>query len=96
MEPNESELVRSDREEAVLRLKKRRDFEAHLVTYVVVNAAIWVIWAVAGTGYPWPAWITVGWAIGLIMNAWDVFFRRPISEADVQREIERLHPQHHH
>jgi hypothetical protein len=34
------------------------------------------------------------WAIGLVMNAWDVFLRRPITEADVQHEIERLHPHH--
>jgi hypothetical protein len=84
----------SDREQAMEHLKKRRDLQAHLVTYLVVNAALWVIWAVTGAGYPWPAWVTGAWAIGLLLNAWDVYLRRPITEAEVEREIERLHPQH--
>jgi 2TM domain len=88
------EPVRTEREEALLRLKKRRDFQGHLITYVVVNVALWAVWAATGAGYAWPAWITGGWGIGLILNAWDVFFRSPISEADVQHEINRLHPQH--
>jgi len=53
---------------------------------------MWALWAATGTGYPWPAWVTGLWAIGLVMNAWDVHFRAPITESDVQREIERLHP----
>jgi 2TM domain-containing protein len=91
---NDVEPVRTEREEALLRLKKRRDFQGHLVAYAVVNAALWAIWGATGAGYVWPAWVSGGWAIGLILNAWDAFFRAPISEADVQREIKRLHPQH--
>lgn len=91
---NDVEPVRTEREEALLSLKKRRDFQGHLIAYVVVNAALWAVWAATGAGYAWPAWITGGWAIGLILNVWDVFFRPPISEAEVQREISRLHPQH--
>lgn len=89
MTNNEPELVESERELAVSRVKKRRDFHTHLVAYVVVNAALWAIWAVTGAGYPWPAWVTGGWAIGVVLNAWDVYMRRPITEADVQRELDR-------
>jgi 2TM domain len=77
------------REQALDRLKKRRDFQGHVVAYVVVNVALWVIWAVTGAGYPWPAWVTGGWAIGLVLNAWDVYFRAPITEGDVEREMKR-------
>ena len=77
------------REEAVARIKKRRDFKAHLLTFVVVNAALWILWAVTGAGYPWPAWITGFWSIGLIMNAWEVYFRRPISEAEIEAEMRK-------
>jgi len=84
----------NERDEALARLKKRRDLQAHVVTYVVVNAALWAIWAVTGAGYPWPAWVTGGWGLGLMLNVWDVYGRAPITEADVQREIERLHHQH--
>ncbi|MBS1894225.1 MAG: 2TM domain-containing protein [Actinobacteria bacterium] len=80
----------TDRERALARIHKKRDFQGHVATYVVVNAAIWAIWAVTGAGYPWPAWVTGGWGIGLVLNAWDVYLRAPITEAEVQREMDRL------
>lgn len=86
----ESEQAGSEREQAIERLKKRRDFQGHLASYVVVNAALWGIWAITGGGYPWPAWVTGGWAIGVLLNAWDVYFRTPITDADVEREMERI------
>jgi hypothetical protein len=82
------------RQEALEQLKKRRDFVGHLVVYAVVNGAVWAIWLLTGSGYPWPAWLSGAWAIGLLLNAWDVFGRRPITEAQIGREIERLRPQH--
>jgi hypothetical protein len=51
------------------------------------------IWALTGTGYPWPIWMSGVWAIGLLLNAWDVYGRRPITEAEIRREIEHLRPQ---
>jgi len=89
MTENDIEPLESEREVALRRLKKRRDFQSHLVACVVVNAAVWVIWALTGAGYPWPAWVTGVWAIGLLLNGWDVYMRPPISEADVQHELER-------
>lgn len=77
------------REEALQRIKKRRDLSAHFVSYVVINAALWAVWAVTGAGYPWPAWVTGGWAIGLLLNAWEVYGRRPITETDIWREMDR-------
>jgi len=81
-----------ERELALARLKKRRDLQNHVAVYLVVNVAVWVTWATTGAGYPWPAWLTGIWGIGLVLNAWEVYFRRPITDADVEREIERLHP----
>ncbi len=82
------------RQEALARLKRRREFQNHLVAYIVINAAVWVIWATTGAGYPWPAWLTGLWGIGLVLNGWDVYLRRPITNADVEREISRLHTPH--
>ena len=90
---DELEQPMSEREQALLSLKKRRDLQGHAVAYLVVNAAVWAVWAATGADNLWPAWITGIWAIGLVLNAWDVYFRRPVTEADVRREIERLHPQ---
>jgi hypothetical protein len=90
MSENDAEPL-GERQAALVRLKKRRDFQNHLVTFVVINAAVWVIWATTGAGYPWPAWLTGIWGIGLLLNAWEVYLRRPITDADVEHEIERLH-----
>ena len=87
---DELEQSGSVRDQALERLKKRRDFQGHVVAYVVVNVALWAIWAVTGGGYPWPAWVTGGWAIGLLLNFWDVYIRAPITDADVEREVGRL------
>jgi hypothetical protein len=34
-----------------------------------------------GAGYFWPAWIIGLWGLGLVLHAWDLFVRRPVSEA---------------
>jgi hypothetical protein len=76
------------------RVQKRRDFTGHLVAYVVVNAMLVGIWAIGGRGYFWPAWVLLGWGIGVILNAWDVYFRRPITDADIDREVRNLEAGH--
>jgi 2TM domain len=78
------------RDQAVTQLKKRRDFHAHLLVYVLVNAFLVVIWAVTGVhGFFWPIFLIAIWGIGVVMNAWDVYWRHPITETDIQHEIER-------
>jgi hypothetical protein len=77
-------------DQAVTQLKKRRDFHAHLLVYVLFNAFLVVIWAVIGVHwFFWPIFPIAGWGIGVVMNAWDVYWRHPITEADIQHEIER-------
>lgn len=85
---------RAVRDQALIRLKKGRDFEAHAFVYVIVNAVVWGIWTVPASSshswWPWPVLVTLGWGIGLVMNACDVYVRRPITEDDLQREIAHL------
>jgi hypothetical protein len=82
------------REQALDRLKKRRDLKAHALVYLLVNLSIWGVWAViaatSGSSWPWPVFLTLFWGIGLAMNEWDVYFRRPITEQQLQQEIDRL------
>jgi len=75
------------REVAIKRVKARRDFKTHVVVYVLVNALLVVIWAFSGAGYFWPIWIIAGWGIGLALNAWTVYFEKPISEDEIRREM---------
>ena len=72
------------------RLKKRRDFHAHVLVYVLVNGFLVLIWALTGAaGFFWPAFLIAAWGIGLVLNAWDVYWRREITEQDIQHEMER-------
>lgn len=78
------------RDQAIERLKKRRDFKAHLLMYVTVNAFLVVIWAVSDAGFFWPIFPILGWGIGVVANAWDVYGRKPISDEEIRREVDRL------
>ena len=78
------------REQARKRVAKRRDLGAHFVTYCLFNAMLIGIWAISGAGYFWPAWILLGWGVALVLNVWDVYFRRPVTERDIDREMDRM------
>lgn len=86
------------RDQALSQLKKQRDLKAHVLVYTLVNLTIWGIWGVIAatshSSWPWPVFLTLFWGIGLAMNAWDVYFRRPITEHDLEREIDRLQSSH--
>lgn len=71
------------------RVQARRDLANHAIVYVVVNAFFVGMWWFTGAEYFWPAWIIGGWGIGLALNAWEVLFRRPITEAEIEREMHR-------
>jgi hypothetical protein len=79
------------RDEAVKRLRKKQDFHAHVLVFVLINAVIWMLWALTDSdGFPWAVFLTAFWGIGLVMNGWDVYARRPFTEAQIRAEVERL------
>jgi len=87
-ERNDEDMLR---QRAIRQVKKRRDFYGHLLVFALVNGAAIAIWATVGDGgFFWPIFLLFGWGIGLIMNAWDVFYRGYEDEGQIQREIERL------
>ncbi len=51
------------REQALERIKRKRKFRRDVVIYVLVNAGLWVIWAIDGakTDDVWPAWVSGIW-----------------------------------
>jgi len=78
------------REAARKRIEDRRGFVPHLIIYLVLNTGLVLLWVSAGGhGFFWPGIILVGWGIGVLMHAWNAFFSKPISEADVDRELRR-------
>jgi hypothetical protein len=86
MEASDDQL----REQARKRLKKKRDFRTHVLMYVLVNALLVVIWAVSDSGFFWPIFPIAGWGIGLAADAWATFGEKPISEAEIDEEVEKL------
>ena len=62
----------------------------HALIYLLVNGFLVVIWAVTSGDFFWPIFPIAGWGIGLAANAWEVYGRRPISEAEIRREMDRL------
>jgi uncharacterized membrane protein len=75
---------------AILRIKKRSELKAHLFAYVVVNGFLVAIWAITGAGFFWPIFPMLGWGVGVVFNAWDVYRRTTPTEEEVQREMRRL------
>jgi len=77
------------RDQAIEHLKKQRDFRGHLLVYLLVNTFLVVIWAITSHGFFWPAFVIVGWGIAVVMNAWDVYGRKDISEEAILHEVGR-------
>jgi hypothetical protein len=88
------------RKEAIASLKRKRRFANDAMTYVAVNGVLWVIWALTDRttdgAIPWPAWVSAIWGFFLALDAWKAYSpwprstHRPITDAEIDREIERL------
>jgi adenylate cyclase len=89
----ESPPVRStlsvDHHAAMERIRAKRGFSVHASVYAAVNLLLIVIWAITSRGYFWPIWPILGWGLGLGMNYWAVYLRRPISDDEIRRELEK-------
>ena len=80
------------RDKAVERIKRKRDFLGHVVLYVLINAGLWVIWAIDGanTDDLWPAWVSGIWLVILVLDAIKVYGERPISDQRIEEEMRRI------
>jgi hypothetical protein len=88
---SESTEQQSLRDQALMRLKKKRDFVGHLLLYLAVNALCLGIWLSNGANLSdfWPIFPLAFWGILLGLHARDVFLSPP-SEAAIQKEVDRL------
>jgi hypothetical protein len=78
-------------DKAAKQIKKRRDFYAHLLVYLLMNGFFVVIWAITTMpGFFWPVFLIGIWGIGVVMNAWDVYGRSDIGEDDIRREMDHM------
>jgi hypothetical protein len=87
------------RTEAIASLKRKRKFAQDAIGYVSVNGVLWLIWALSDRStdgsMPWPAWVSAIWGFLLAVDAWRAYgswpasLHRPITEADIEREMKR-------
>jgi hypothetical protein len=73
------------------RLENKRGFWNFFAVFVVVSVGLIAIWALTGAGFFWPAFPIGGMAIGVAFSAWGAYGQKPITEADIDREVERGH-----
>jgi hypothetical protein len=52
-----------------------------------VNGMLIGIWAVTGAGFFWPIFVILAWGVGLALHAWNVYGVKPITEAEIRREM---------
>lgn len=78
------------RHQALTRVKAKRQFQSNIVTYVLANALLVGIWAITGAGLFWPGFVLAGWGIGLVLHGWSVYGQKPISEDEIQAEMEKV------
>jgi ABC-type phosphate transport system auxiliary subunit len=77
-------------EQAKDNLEKKRAFSVQVAGAVAVNLFMIAIWALSGMGYFWPAWVMVATVFGIGTQAWHLYGRKPITQADIDAEVERL------
>jgi hypothetical protein len=70
---------------ALKRLKTKREFRQHVVSYAIVNtglAGIWLVTALqTGAWFPWFVFPVLGWGIGLGFHAWAAYGPPPAPTA---------------
>jgi hypothetical protein len=88
---NGADAVRVDeRELARKRVERKHKFRGDVVAYLVVNLFLVGLWAAAGFGYFWPGWVLAGWGLLLVLDAWNAYYRRPVTEDEIDEELRSL------
>jgi hypothetical protein len=81
-------MVQFARELAIKQLRKKRDLQAHLLAYVLVNLLLNAIWLLTSPGgFYWPMIPLLGWGIGVAFHVWDVYVPETPPEDRIQREM---------
>jgi hypothetical protein len=79
------------REFAIAQLRKKRDLQAHLLAYLLVNLVLNGIWVLTGPDtFYWPIIPMLAWGIGVAVHIWDVYAPETPSEERIRREMDRL------
>ena len=82
-------MTDEQRQQAIRRIRAKRELWGHVAVYLAVNALLVLIWAMSSATYFWPIWPILGWGIAIVVHAVRVY-RGPseISEAQIDREMQ--------
>ncbi|GAA4317884.1 2TM domain-containing protein [Flaviaesturariibacter amylovorans] len=76
--------------------RRRASFRYSALTYLIVNAFLWILWALTSrnnySGIPWPVWPTLGWGIGLAFQYFGAY-GSPAGKDPAEAEYEKLQRQ---
>ncbi|MFT3702175.1 MAG: 2TM domain-containing protein [Agriterribacter sp.] len=63
---------------AATTIDQKKGFSIHLLVFLLTIPALWLVWFLVDGNYPWPAWNTLAWAIGLLFHYLGVYvFKKP-------------------
>ena len=87
---NPADLQSDDpRTAAIARLHLKRNLRYQAAVFVILSIFFVVIWLASDRGFFWPIFPIAGFALALGGQAWSIYGSKPISEADIQREIDK-------
>lgn len=68
--------------------KARAGFRTHLMTYLIINGFLWIIWLITDShdGLPWPVWPMIGWGLGLAFAYYNAYHRDTFGDATSEYE----------
>ena len=69
------------------RAEKKHKFQGDVVAFIVVNLGLVGAWAATGFGYFWPGWVMGIWGALLLLDAWNLYGRGPVTDDDIRREL---------
>lgn len=82
------------REYARKQLKKKQDFKGYLGIYAMVVGITVAVWFLTTPNAPfWPIWVIFGMGIAAVVSGLDAYgigARKPITEAEIDAEVERI------
>lgn len=78
------------RSAAEKRVHRKRGFYSYLGIWAAVSLILTAVWAFSGGGYYWPVWAIFGMGIAAVFQFIDIFVSRPVTQADVDREMKRM------
>ena len=71
--------------------KAKVEFRIHLINYIAVNTLLAIINLTLTPGYIWFKWPLLGWGIGIILHALNVYFfgTSSIKERMIEEQMKK-------